>query len=46
MLLSGPLAIACSVYLGALERVADGASGWKKLWKALGVVLRSAARRN
>jgi thiol:disulfide interchange protein DsbD len=39
MLLSGLLAIACAVYLGALERLADGASGWKKLWKALGVVL-------
>ena len=39
MLLAGLLAIACAVYLGALERLADGASGWKKLWKALGVVL-------
>ncbi len=39
MLLSGLLAIACAVYLGALERLADNASGWKKLWKALGVVL-------
>ena len=39
MLLSGLLAIACAVYLGALERLADGASGWMKLWKALGVVL-------
>ena len=39
MLLSGLLAVACAVYLGALERLADGVSGWKKLWKALGVVL-------
>ena len=39
MLLAGLLAIACAVYLGALERVAEGASGWRKLWKALGVVL-------
>ncbi|MBS0556138.1 MAG: protein-disulfide reductase DsbD [Proteobacteria bacterium] len=39
MLMSGLLAVACAVYLGALERLADGASGWKKLWKALGVVL-------
>jgi len=39
MLMTGLLAVACAVYLGALERLADGASGWKKLWKALGVVL-------
>ncbi len=39
MLLWGILAIACGVYLGALERIAEGASGWKSLWKALGVVL-------
>ncbi|MGH8042237.1 MAG: protein-disulfide reductase DsbD [Rudaea sp.] len=39
MLLSGLLAVACAVYLGALERLADGVSGWRKLWKTLGVVL-------
>ncbi len=39
MLLTGTLAIASAVYLGALERLADGASGWRKLWKALGVLL-------
>jgi thiol:disulfide interchange protein DsbD len=39
MLLTGLLAVTCAVYLGALERLADDASGWKKLWKALGVVL-------
>ncbi|MBS0571160.1 MAG: protein-disulfide reductase DsbD, partial [Proteobacteria bacterium] len=39
MLLSGLLLVACAVYLGALERLADGASGWKKMWKALGVAL-------
>ena len=39
MLLSGALAIACAVYLGALERLPDEASGWRRLWKALGVVL-------
>jgi thiol:disulfide interchange protein DsbD len=39
MLLWGMLAIASGVYLGALERIAEGASGWKSLWKALGVVL-------
>jgi len=39
MLLTGALAVASAVYLGALERLADGASGWRKLWKALGVLL-------
>ena len=39
MLMAGVLAIACAVYLGALERLAENASGWRKLWKALGVVL-------
>ena len=39
MLMAGVLAIACAVYLGALERLPDGASGWRRLWKALGVVL-------
>jgi thiol:disulfide interchange protein DsbD len=39
MALWGLLAIACGVYLGALERVPEGASGWRRLWKSLGVVL-------
>lgn len=39
MLLWGALAIACAVYLGALTRLADGVSGWRKLWQALGVML-------
>jgi thiol:disulfide interchange protein DsbD len=39
MMLWGMLAIGCAVYLGALERIESGASGWKRLWKALGLVL-------
>jgi thiol:disulfide interchange protein DsbD len=39
MLLWGTLAIACGVYLGALEPLAKGASPWWRLWKALGLVL-------
>jgi thiol:disulfide interchange protein DsbD len=39
MLLWGLLAIACGVYLGALERIPEGASGWKRLWKSAGLVL-------
>jgi len=39
MLMTGALLVASAVYLGALERLPDGASGWRKLWKALGIVL-------
>jgi thiol:disulfide interchange protein DsbD len=39
MVLWGLLAIACGVYLGALERVPEGAKGWLRLWKSLGVAL-------
>jgi thioredoxin:protein disulfide reductase len=39
MLMIGALAIASAVYLGALERLPEGASGWRRLWKAFGVVL-------
>jgi thiol:disulfide interchange protein DsbD len=39
MLLWGALAIACAIYLGALERIEPGSSGWKRLWKSLGIVL-------
>jgi len=39
MLLWGALAIGCAVYLGALERIEPGASGWRRLWKSLGVML-------
>ena len=39
LLLWGALAIASGVYLGALESIAQGASGWKRLWKSLGLVL-------
>lgn len=39
MVLWGLLAIGCAIYLGALDRVPEGASGWAKLWKALGVSL-------
>ena len=39
LLLWGILAIASGVYLGALERIPDGASGWRRLWKSLGLVL-------
>jgi thiol:disulfide interchange protein DsbD len=39
LLLWGILAIASGVYMGALERVPEGASGWHRLWKSLGLVL-------
>lgn len=39
MLLSGLLLIASGVYLGALTSLDADASGWRKLWKSLGVAL-------
>jgi thiol:disulfide interchange protein DsbD len=39
MLLWGALLIASSVYMGALSQLPEGASGWRKLWKGLGLVL-------
>ncbi len=38
LMLTGILLIASSVYMGALERVREGASGWFRLWKGLGVI--------
>ena len=39
LLLWGVLAITSGVYLGALERIPQDASGWQRLWKSLGLVL-------
>ncbi|RMG58087.1 MAG: protein-disulfide reductase DsbD [Gammaproteobacteria bacterium] len=38
-LLWGVLLVVSAVYMGALEPVREGASGWYRLWKGLGVVL-------
>jgi thiol:disulfide interchange protein DsbD len=39
MLLWGALALACGVYLGAFDRVDSATTGWKRLWKSLGILL-------
>ncbi len=39
MVMAGLLAVSSAVYLGALERLPEGASGWRTLWKSFGVVL-------
>lgn len=39
LLLWGGLLIASGVYMGALERIPEGTSGWARLWKSLGLVL-------
>lgn len=39
LLLWGALFIVCAVYLGATQRLPEGASGWRYLWKGLGTVL-------
>jgi thiol:disulfide interchange protein DsbD len=37
-LLAACLLVGSGVYMGALERIKDGASGWYKLWKTLGLI--------
>lgn len=39
LLLWGALFIVCAVYLGATQRLPDGANGLRYLWKGLGTVL-------
>ncbi|GJM11349.1 MAG: thiol:disulfide interchange protein DsbD [Lysobacteraceae bacterium] len=39
MVLWGCLALAVAVYLRAFDGLPDGASGWRRLWKALGLIL-------
>jgi thiol:disulfide interchange protein DsbD len=35
----GALLIGCGVFMGAMSRLPDGVSGWRRLWQALGLVL-------
>ena len=39
MVLWASLFIVAGIYMGALEQIKDGASGWRRLWKGLGLVL-------
>ncbi|HET7268026.1 MAG TPA: protein-disulfide reductase DsbD [Oleiagrimonas sp.] len=39
MLMSGVLLIGCAVYMGAFDRMTPEVSGWRRLWKAFGLVL-------
>jgi len=39
MLLMALLIIVSAIYMGAIETLPEGASGWRKLWKGLGFVL-------
>ena len=38
MLLWGTLLVVSAIYMGALSPLPEGTSGWRKLWKGLGVV--------
>ncbi|MFK7814840.1 MAG: protein-disulfide reductase DsbD [Gammaproteobacteria bacterium] len=38
LLLTGALLIVSAIYLGALDAIKEGASGWSKLWKGLGLI--------
>ena len=39
MFLWGTLLIVAAIYMGAISALPEGASGWRRLWKGLGVVL-------
>jgi thiol:disulfide interchange protein DsbD len=39
MLMLGAIAVGSAVYLGALERLPADATGWRRLWKTVGVLL-------
>jgi len=39
MALWGALLIVSAIYMGAIDQSGEGTSGWKKLWKGIGVVL-------
>ncbi|MEZ5541474.1 MAG: protein-disulfide reductase DsbD [Pseudomonadota bacterium] len=39
MALWGALLVVSSIYTGAIDRLPDGASGWRKLWKGFGLLL-------
>jgi len=38
LLLAGALLIVSAIYLGALDTIKEGATGWSKLWKGLGLI--------
>lgn len=39
MLMSGALLVGSAIYMGAFDRMMPEMSGWRRLWKALGLVL-------
>ena len=39
MLLMAALIIVSAIYMGAIDSLPEGASGWRKLWKGLGFIL-------
>lgn len=39
MLLWGGLLIVAGIYMGALQNLPEGSSGWHKLWKGIGLIL-------
>ncbi len=39
MVLTGILLVVSAIYMGALESLQDGVSGWARLWKGVGLVL-------
>ena len=38
LLLAGALLIVSAIYMGALDAIKEGATGWSKLWKGMGLI--------
>ncbi len=38
LLLAGALLIVSAIYMGALDAIKEGATGWSKLWKGVGLI--------
>ena len=38
LLLTGALLIVSAIYMGALDAIKEGATGWSKLWKGIGLI--------
>lgn len=39
MALTGTLLVASGIYMGALDKVSEEATGWKRFWKSIGLIM-------
>jgi thiol:disulfide interchange protein DsbD len=39
MILTGTLLVASGVYMGALDKISEESTGWKRFWKSIGLIM-------